>query len=104
MKHLPVFASPWYNNKQLQTDGGKRTSHDRFKAAEFDIAGSAETGEIYGILMPKKRKSESTSLVIDFENVAGLSQLITRQELSLVLNHYLKLYDDRVIRSEGETI
>ena len=54
--------------------------------------------------MPKKRKSESTSLVIDFENVAELSQLITRQELSLVLNHYLKLYDDRVKRGEGETI
>jgi hypothetical protein len=54
--------------------------------------------------MSKKRKSESTSIVIDFENVAELSQLITQPELSLVLNHYLKVLDDRVKRGKGEII
>jgi hypothetical protein len=54
--------------------------------------------------MSKKQRSESTAIVIDFENVAELSQLITQPELSLVLKHYLDVLDDRVKRGEGEII
>ena len=54
--------------------------------------------------MSKNRKAEPRSLVIDFENVAELSQLITQPELSLVLKHYLKVLDDRVKSGKGEII
>ena len=54
---------------------------------------------------PKTHISRSKDeIVVVLEDFEELQNNILATEISLVFNHYLKLYDDRVKSGKGETI